>query len=129
MRGVVDHLDENHHVSRPLDDLIVVVVGAGQHRRTGAVHENASHAERLVLHGVGGAAHALSRLRPRRIPLLSFCGHRRQLPIGRIDDQRRAQVQSEPSLVPVEPELREVIVHVGDRARLCLLAFDSGRAS
>src|SRR5262245_28283801 len=84
---LMDHLNENHHVTRPLDDLIVVVIGARQHRRTGAVHENASHAQGLVLCGVGGAAHALPRFCPRRVPFLSFFGHRGELPIGRIEDE------------------------------------------
>src|SRR5262245_7672551 len=54
---LVDHLHENHHVTWSLDDLIVVVIGARQHRRTGAVHENASHAQGLVLCGVRSEEH------------------------------------------------------------------------
>ena len=59
---VMDHLDENHHVSGRLHDLIVVVVGPGKHGRPVAVHDDAAHAQRLVLYGVGCAPHSLSRL-------------------------------------------------------------------
>ena len=87
-------------------------------------------AERLVLHGVGGG-------RPRRFlasarAAVRFCPSAvigGSLPVGRIDDQRRAQVQRHAALAAVQPELREVVVHVGDRARLGLLAFDRGGAS
>jgi len=59
---VMEHLDENHYVSRALHNLIVVVVGSREHWRPDAVHVDAPHGERLILYGVKGAAHSLSRL-------------------------------------------------------------------
>src|SRR5229473_1050221 len=69
---VVDHLDENHHVSRRLHDLIVVVVGPGKHWRSGAVHDDATRAQVLVLCGVGGSPPSLFRLRACGSSLLSL---------------------------------------------------------
>src|SRR6266850_4021299 len=43
------HLDENHHVSRDLHNLIGIVIGAGEHWRSVAVHEHTTHGEGLIL--------------------------------------------------------------------------------
>ena len=123
---VVDHLDENHHVSGRLHNLIVVVVGAGKHWRPRAVHDDATHAQRQVLHRVGGGTHSLSRLCACcRSPLSLRC-HGRNSPIRRIDDQRSTEVQGHASLAPVQPKLRKVVVHVGYGAGLGLLTFGLG---
>ena len=125
---LVDHLDQNHHVSRRLHDLIVVVVGAGSMGGPARSMTMQRTLERLILHGVGRATHALSRLgtRPRSasVPPLSS---EEVCPFGgsTISDVRRFSASA--ALVAVQSELREVVVDVGDRARLGLLAFDDGR--
>src|SRR5207302_251073 len=59
--NVVEHLGENHHVSRSLHNLVIVVVGAAQHGRSVVVHQDTARAERLVLYRIVGPASALSR--------------------------------------------------------------------
>src|SRR2546426_12111788 len=45
---IVDHLDEDHDVTGRLHDLIVVVVGAGKHRRAGRRPKKAAGVERQI---------------------------------------------------------------------------------
>ena len=45
------------------------------------------------------------------------------LAVLRIHDQRGSQVARERRLAPVQPELAEIVVHVGDRAGLRLRAL------
>ncbi len=116
MRGAVEHLDEDHHVSRRLHDLIVVVVGAGEHRRPIAIHQDAPHAQRLILHGVRRRAPPFSRLRARGCSPPPFVGQRRKSPVWRVHDQRRAEVHGERRLASIEAELREIVVHVLNRS-------------
>src|SRR5206468_5586071 len=59
--NVVEHLGENHRVSRRLHDLVGVVVGPAKHWRPVAIHQDAARTERLVLYGIVRAAPALSR--------------------------------------------------------------------
>ena len=69
---VMDHLDENHHLSGRLHDLIVVVVGPGKHRRSRTIHDDATYTQRLVLDRIGGTPHSLSRFCALGRSLLSF---------------------------------------------------------
>ena len=125
---VVDHLDKDHHVSWRLHDLVVVVVGPREHRRSDAVHDDASHAERLVLGGIGRTTHSLSRLRALRSSGPSFCAQGRKSSIRWIHDEGRPQVGRERPLAAVQPELSEVVVDVSGRSRYGLLGFGDGGA-
>src|SRR6266566_1580761 len=125
---VVEHLGENHHVSGRVHDLVGVVVGPGKHWRPVAVHQDTTRTERLVLYGIVGATPALSRCCALGGSPLAFRGQGRKSSVRRVDDQRRPQVQGHPSLAPVQPKLRKVIMHIGHRAGFRLLRLLRGRA-
>ena len=62
----------------------------------------------------------------RRHAPAAFLGHRRNLAVGRIHDERRAQVRRLCRLAAIETELAEVVVDVFHRARLGLRLFARG---
>ena len=70
----------------------------------------------------------LSRGRTFRGPLLPFGGERRNLAVGRIDDERGAEAAGEGRLTAIEAELGEVVVHVGHGAGFGLFGFPLGGA-
>ena len=84
----VNHLVEQGHVLRRLEDLHVVVVSARQHRWAGVQAKQAPRCQADVLPRTGGAG------RPRRAAggglLLRRRRERRHTPVCRHDDQRRA---------------------------------------
>ena len=83
--------------------------------------------ERLFCDGVVTAATAFSRRGTLGGSLLSFWRDSGgSLAVRRIDDQRRAQVQGHRGLAPIQSELREVVVHVGDGAGFGLLLLLRG---
>src|SRR5580704_5286599 len=51
---IVYHLDDDHHVSGALHDLVVVVVTTWNHRRTGDRPEDAAVGEGTILGSIGG---------------------------------------------------------------------------
>ena len=89
--SVVDHLGENHHVPRALHDVIVAVVARVHHRRSGAAHDQAAIVELIGLCGVPSPAEPFALCLAFGRSSFSFCGQRRNLPVGWIEDQRRPQ--------------------------------------
>ena len=123
---VVDHLDQNGHVTRPLHDLVGVVVASGKDRRPG-VHHDAAVVELVVLRRVPPAAHPPVRLGALvRVPLPLRC-QRRDSPVRGIDDQRRAQGLDHRGLIAGQTELAEVVVDVGHAAGLGCARRVAGR--
>src|SRR5438067_10136929 len=106
--NVVDHLDENRHVTGRLQNLIVVVVAGGNHWRSCGRPQDASLGERPVLWAVG---RALSPARGAgvREPLPLGC-ESGNFAVGWIDNQRCLPRPDDlcPTVVP------ELIVGKGD---------------
>src|ERR1051325_11662982 len=107
---VVDHLIQDDEGMRRLDHLIVVVVGAGHHGRTGTVQQDAALSHRTILGAVGGVqASGLFHLFS---TLLCQRRQRRNAAIGGIDDQRGSKSLGDAgSAVP--PEIVVGARHVG----------------
>ena len=55
----MDHLGEDHHVTRRLHDLVVAVVGGVHHRRPGAGHDEAAIVELIALRRIPTAPEPL----------------------------------------------------------------------
>ena len=109
---IVHHLVEHHHVVRRLEELHVLVVAAGGHRRPLVEAEDAAVERTAIEPRIG------RMLRPPRPPLLraplSFFRQRGDAPVRRIDDQRRA-----PGLDDVGAAVHpEVVVGADVAARL-----------
>src|SRR5262249_31174140 len=85
--GVVDHLDHDGDVSRALDDLVVVVVKAGEHRRAGCGPEQATLLQAAAFRAVRGT-HAAAGFGSRSLAGLPIGGERRDATVRRINDQR-----------------------------------------
>jgi len=115
-------LDEDHHPSRSLDDVLIAVVVHIECWRSDVPHE-AAVVKVIVLGAVEYATHRLPRLGTLGDSPLPLGVHERKFPIRRIHDQRGSQVPSETCLAPVQPELTIVIVHVGCSAGGGLLAL------
>src|SRR5215831_19603846 len=67
-------LDEDHHVTRALDDLVRVVVGGRKHRRAG-IHVDAARSCREILGLIILSALLALFRRPVRRAFLSLWGH------------------------------------------------------
>src|ERR1700730_16063767 len=104
---IVYHLVDDRDISRSLEQLDIVVVGARRHRRSGIEAEDAALRQRPVFMGVGvGPAKVgvVARGRNEVRSLLSFGRHRGKPAIGRVDDQRRA-LRSYDLVAAIPPEL------------------------
>ena len=116
---VVHHLVEQHHVVLGLEQLHVLVVAAGRHRRAGVEADDATHLQRVRTHVLDPAAGGdvvheqpaphLLQVRPL---LRRGCRQRRHTAVRRIDDERRAP-RLDRAVARVEPELVVVADHVG----------------
>jgi hypothetical protein len=120
--GLVIQLEQDHHVSRRLHDLIVAVVGGRQHRGPRTKEDDAAVIELVALCGIP-PAHEFGGLGAFGCAFLPLRCQRRESAVGRIDDQRSAQIQAVWGLTSIQPELSEVIMDVGNRARHRLLGF------
>ena len=95
--GVVDHLDEDHDITRRLEDLVVVVVEAGHHR-AGQPARDAPLVQVAVFRS--GRLPAAIRLAP-GAPLGLRRRQRGQSAVGRVDDQRCSRHPD----APLDPEV------------------------
>src|SRR5438128_367222 len=88
--SVVNHLNENDHVFRRLDDLIIIVVIARNHwARQAIARHDATLDQRPILRGVVLAVSASSLCKGVR-SLLALWRKGGNSPIRRIDNQRRS---------------------------------------
>src|SRR5438132_6539530 len=97
--GIMDDLHENRHVSRCLDDLIIcgegailtIVVKARKHRWSTHRKNDAALRQRSAFRTVRRMFSGVGSFRINSF--LRFRCERRNFPIGRIDDQGRAEVR------------------------------------
>src|SRR5690349_711952 len=85
----MDHLLEDSHISRALQNHEIVIVAAGKFGRTAA---QTTLGQIAVLPGVGRAT-SPPGLRPSGLSLLRFRREGRNSAIGCVDDQRRASAR------------------------------------
>src|SRR5438128_2407642 len=121
--NVVQHLNQNHDVSRCLHNLIGIVVGSREHWWSVAIHMDAAHRQWLILYGIRSGSPLLYRSGTLGCSFLSQGRQRRKLSVRWIDDHRRARSQCQYALATVQPKLSEVIMDVGDGSRCGLLFF------
>src|SRR5215467_13887891 len=104
---IVDHLVDDRDISRSLEQLDIVVVGARGQRRSGIKTEDATLRQRPVFIRVGVGPAKVGVVAPRRNEVrsfLSFGRHGGISAIGRVDDQRRA-LRPYDLVAAVPPEL------------------------
>src|SRR5262245_26835386 len=108
-------LDENHHVSWSLDDLVGAVVRGRKHGGAG-IHVEAARNQGEILCLIVLSALLAPFRRQVGSAFLSLCGYGRDPSVGRVDDQRCSQIWRECGLAPVQPELRVVVVDIRNRS-------------
>src|SRR5438034_8076763 len=104
---IMDHFDKNHHVTRALDDPVIVVVARIQHRRARAEHHETSIVE-VIGFGRIPPAYSLPPLDSFGGPLLTLGRHCRDSPLRRIANQRGTEIVRERILSALQTTLREV---------------------
>src|SRR5215831_8215086 len=98
---VMDHLDQNHHISGSLHDLVIVVVSGGKHWRSRGRPEETALGQRSVLGTVSGVQPPLCCAKGSS--LACHLRQRRNLTVRRIHNQRTASASDDVS--PLEPQL------------------------
>src|SRR5207247_5442143 len=73
--NVMDHLRENHHIPRSLNNLIITVISCRHHWRSGTRHDDAARADWHVPYVVGSCAHSPPLRRAVGLSLLSIGRH------------------------------------------------------
>src|SRR5205809_6616591 len=119
---IMDHFDENHHVTRALYDPVIVVVAGIQHRRARAEYHETSIVEIIGFRRIP-PAYALPPFDSFGDALLTLGCHCGDSPIRRIENQRRAEIMRERILVTIQTKLREVVMHISDSPGRGLLGY------
>src|SRR5438128_11468135 len=99
--NIMDHFDENHYVTRALDDPVIVVVARIQHRRARAEHHETSIVEVIGFRRIP-PADTLPPLYSFGGPPLALGRHCRDSPIRGLQNPRRTGLIRERILAAVQ---------------------------